>query len=198
MKEETRCESCGKETQPFTSILFGSMEKGYRNLCLACYNASFAEDMGLNFDHVDFAPIKLTDVAGEEHEFHFAARLLGDKVSLEALEIKDGIPRGYHFQVIGSNPEGEPLVLFKELYERMRRALSQKHLDNDDDYGPHISNEGIARGRIDIDLDDSEGDRKPLMVIDGKEISWQEFGRMLLEYEGWNFKIEIFDRSEER
>ncbi len=96
-----------------------------------------------------------------------------------------------------AGPDREPLVLFKELYERMRRALSQKHLDNDD-YGPHISNEGIARGRIDTDLDDPYGDRKPLMVIDGKEISWQEFGRMLLEFEGWNFKIEIFDRSEER
>jgi hypothetical protein len=36
-----------------------------------------------------------------------------------------------------------------------------------------------------------------LIVIDGKEIRWDEFGRMLRTFEGFNFKLEIFDRSEE-
>lgn len=37
----------------------------------------------------------------------------------------------------------------------------------------------------------------PLLVIDGKSLSWDEFGRMLMTYEGFNFRLEIFDRSEE-
>ena len=38
----------------------------------------------------------------------------------------------------------------------------------------------------------------PRLIVDGKELSWQEFGRMLMEYEGWHFKLEIFEVTEER
>lgn len=35
----------------------------------------------------------------------------------------------------------------------------------------------------------------PLLVIDGQEVSWREFGRMLMTFEGWQFRMEIVDRS---
>ena len=31
-----------------------------------------------------------------------------------------------------------------------------------------------------------------------KEIEWYEFGKMLSSYEGFNFKLEIFDKTEEK
>jgi hypothetical protein len=37
----------------------------------------------------------------------------------------------------------------------------------------------------------------PLLVIDGQEVSWDEFGRMLMSFEGWQFRVAIRDRSEE-
>jgi hypothetical protein len=37
----------------------------------------------------------------------------------------------------------------------------------------------------------------PLLIIDGKEITWNEFGRMLMSFEGWQFKMEVADKSEE-
>nr|WP_281355946.1 hypothetical protein [Azoarcus taiwanensis] len=37
----------------------------------------------------------------------------------------------------------------------------------------------------------------PLLVIDGREISWDEFGRMLMAFEGWQFKLDMVDRSDE-
>ena len=37
----------------------------------------------------------------------------------------------------------------------------------------------------------------PLLVIDGRDVSWEEFGRMLMTFEGWQFRIEIGDRSDE-
>ena len=51
------------------------------------------------------------------------------------------------------------------------------------------------RGRI--DWDESAVERTPLLVIDGREISWNDFGRMLSAFEGWQFKLEIVDRSDE-
>jgi hypothetical protein len=53
----------------------------------------------------------------------------------------------------------------------------------------------MVRGRIDCDIE--ADDRLPLLVIDGKEIPWDQFGRMLMSFEGWQFKLEIRDRSEE-
>jgi hypothetical protein len=53
-----------------------------------------------------------------------------------------------------------------------------------------------VRGRIDC-ADESEVERTPLLVIDGREITWDDFGRMLMVFEGWQFKLEIVDPSEE-
>jgi len=37
----------------------------------------------------------------------------------------------------------------------------------------------------------------PLLIIDGREITWDELGRMLMSFEGWQFKLTIADKSEE-
>jgi hypothetical protein len=55
--------------------------------------------------------------------------------------------------------------------------------------------QGVVRGRI--EWDDDRGGRVPLLVIDGREIDWDEFGRMLMSFEGSQFKLHITDKSEE-
>jgi len=52
-----------------------------------------------------------------------------------------------------------------------------------------------VRGRI--EWDESQEGRVPLVTVDGREITWDEFGRMLMNFEGWQFKLEIRDKSEE-
>lgn len=47
-------------------------------------------------------------------------------------------------------------------------------------------------------LYDDNGGEVPCFVINGKELSWHEFGRMLMTYEGFRFKLKIFERDEER
>ena len=44
---------------------------------------------------------------------------------------------------------------------------------------------------------DIEDGRLPLLVIDGKEISWEQLGRMMMSFEGSQFRLQIKDRSEE-
>ena len=36
-----------------------------------------------------------------------------------------------------------------------------------------------------------------MVVIDGREISWNKLGRMVATFEGWQFKLEFRDRSDE-
>ena len=195
MQKREPCEKCGKMVAPYQSVSLGSAEGKYQYLCMACTNADIAEQAGVNFKHPEYQPMALPDIDGIEHEFHFNTRLLGDRVVISALEIKDGEHRGYEFEVLGYDPEEDTLELYRLLLDRMRRGLMQRHLKVDK-YGLHIAKPDIVRARIDCDLDNP--DNGPLLVIDGKEVAWDEFGRMLTTFEGFQFKMEIYDISEER
>ena len=48
-----------------------------------------------------------------------------------------------------------------------------------------VDEDNVVRGTITCDLESDEyGEHPPLIVIDGKEIKWEDFGQMLLELEG--------------
>lgn len=172
---------------------FGSIETGYRDLCSRCFNEEVADRSELDFQHVQFDPVDMPDAGGAMHRFHFRLHLLGDRVSLEAFELKAGAPDGYQFQML-DEAEVDLFALMARLIERMRRTLGQSHLEKDPRFGLSIK-DMLVRGRITCDLD--ADDRLPLLVIDGREIDWETFGRMLMTFEGWQFKLEIKDRSEE-
>lgn len=192
--EQIRCDSCGQITPSYDIVNYGSIEKGYRQLCSQCFNAEVAKLGGLEkFEDVKFEPVGLADCAGKVHEFHFRTHLFGPGVALDAFELPDGHPAGYQFKIIG-DPEGDLLVLLGRLIEKIRRALSVKHLE-DDERGLQIANSQIVRGMV--EWDDAHDGRVPLLIIDGREITWEEFGRMLMGFEGWQFKLEIRDKSEE-
>jgi hypothetical protein len=76
----------------------------------------------------------------------------------------------------------------------MRRALAAEHV-RIGKFGLEITDEGVARGMIGSDA--VQQGRVPLLTIDGREITWDQFGRMLMTFEGWQFKLVIRDRSEE-
>ena len=188
-----KCEVCSERVRSYEIVYVRDGEK-YRRHCNRCYNKMISEMYELDFEHPEFQPITLKDVDGFSHEFRFRTFIIPTGISIEALEVRNGELAGYEFQVIG-DIEADPLELFGQLFERIRKALSMKHIDTGE-YGLQISDDGIVRGRIEWD-DESDG-KIPRLVIDGKSVSWEEFGRMLMTYEGWNFKMEIFDRSEMR
>ena len=51
--------------------------------------------------------------------------------------------------------------------------------------GLHIA-DLLVRGRI--TWDDNEDDRLSMRVIGGREISWEQFGRMVMGFEGRRFR----------
>ena len=48
-----------------------------------------------------------------------------------------------------------------------------------------------------IEWDEQYEGRLPLVIIDGKEYTWEELGEMLMSFEGWDFKLKIFENWEE-
>ena len=188
-----RCEECGEQTPSYDTVSYGSMDCGYRQLCTRCFNTDVAERIGLDdFENVQLEPVGFTDSVGKSHQFQFRTRLTGQHISLEAFELDEGAPAGYQFQIL-ADPEEDVFEVLARMVERIRRTLSRTHLVNEG-HGIQIA-EQTVRGHIDCDL--SEGDSRPLLVIDGREVSWDEMGRMLMAFEGWNFKMELFDPSDE-
>ncbi|HSV48125.1 MAG TPA: hypothetical protein VLJ58_20210 [Ramlibacter sp.] len=182
-------------TPAYDIVNYGSIDAGYRQLCGRCFNTDVARLAGLDeFEHVRFEPVRMTDSTGGTHDFHFRSHLFGSGVALDAFELRDGQPAGYQFKVIG-DPETDLLMLLGRLIEKMRRALALRHIEAST-LGLQITDSMIVRGKIDCDLDQVD-DRIPLVVIDGQDVSWAEFGRMLMTFEGWQFKLEIRDMSEE-
>ena len=109
MQKRAPCEKCGKMVAPYESVSLGSIEEGYQHLCMVCTNAEIAEHAGVDFKHPEYLPMTLTDVEGIEHEFHFNTRLLGDRVAISALEIKNGEPHGYDSRFYPTIPKKTPL-----------------------------------------------------------------------------------------
>jgi hypothetical protein len=60
-------------------------------------------------------------------------------------------------------------------------------------HGLQISDRGIVRGRIESD----PGGETPVLVVDGRKISWDAFGRMVATYMGFQLKLELRDLSDE-
>lgn len=189
---ELQCHLCHAWAPAWEMVHAGTIEAGYRDLCSRCWNEEIAGARGLDFHHFRFERSDMADVAGTVHRFHFLLRHLGDRLCLEAFELQQGEPAGYRFEVVGP-PDIDPLDLMGRLVERMRDALAKQYLI-EGELGLAIAGTDV-RGRIDCDPDSY--DRIPVLVIDGRELSWNEFGRMLMTFEGWRFKLTIDEPGDE-
>ncbi|MFH2058585.1 MAG: hypothetical protein ABIJ59_06765 [Pseudomonadota bacterium] len=122
---------------------------------------------------------------------------MGEKQALRAFEVEGDYSTGYEFSMLGKTEDGI-FPLFSNLYERMIKTLNKKHIFKNpgtDDW--QITDGDTVRGQLSCAGETNGYSRTPMIVIDGKEISWEEFGQMLMTYEGFNFKLQIFDQSDE-
>jgi hypothetical protein len=192
--QQIRCANCGQITPGYNIVNYGSIEKGHQQICSRCLNTEVAKSDGLeNFEHLRFDPVELADCTGKAHFFHFRTHLFGPGIALDAFEVRNGNPGGYQFQLIGE-PEDDLLALLGRLIDKIRRALSKVHI-GDGEFGLRITDNRVVRGMI--GWDEAQDGRVPLLSIDGREITWDELGHILMSYEGWHFKLEIRDKSEE-
>jgi hypothetical protein len=96
---------------------------------------------------------------------------------------------------VGGDFLDDPMGLFNELHGKIKRGLSMQHLDTDS--GLRIKDQCL-RGQVSSNYDDTEsGEPEPVFVIDGRPVSLGELGKMLLSFEGWQFRLEILDKFEE-
>lgn len=187
MSDRELCDTCSREL-PFRGAVSVTDRGTY---CYPCYNAWVAEERGIRFDNTEFEPVSLTDPTGVSHTFRIQSRLAaGIGHVLEAIELDmDGY--GYHLEVMGPE-ESDAMALFQELFARMREAVGHRHL-KDGSHGLEFAGDDRLQGRIEMDSETG----LPVLVVDGRPRSWDEIGRLVLSYEGWNVAIEIRDSIEQ-
>lgn len=187
-----RCEECRQEYPSYDSIHLASDDGGKaRELCRNCFNRYMAEALDVDFDPGAFVPYTVQGPDQRVHVFQFRSMLCPTGRLLEAFELVDGRPGGYQFKVIGDFDE-DAFALCGQLVERIRRRVGK--LDLEDHDGHLILPHGRpTRGRIDYSPDED----MPVVVIDGRVMTWRQFGEMWRSYEGWQFRVEMVDPTEE-
>ena len=189
--DNNTCHHCNKKISSEQGI-FTEINGEPVLLCGACWNKYISKYMGLDFKTIELKPITLKDSSGKAHEFRFLTHMVPSGLAIEAYEIIADKHKGYKFSVLGAF-DCNQADLILDLYEKMKRGLSTRYLKK------HRGQRGVKDikvvGRIEWD-DDYKGEI-PMLVIDGQQVTWAEFGKMLMTFEGWQFKLYMIDRTEE-
>jgi hypothetical protein len=179
------CEDCGAAE---ARISLGGV-----SLCDACYDARVSLLTGRPPGGPAPAPLMLLGPDGRTHELRF--RVMRGPAGIEARLEETGVALGdgYEFAVLGDHDaEVSPLVAQVEAIAR--REVGRLHLEPaQHPPGWSLSEADEARGRL-VWNDASDTGVPYDVVIDGRKLSWQEFGQALGPYEGWNFRLVIEDR----
>ena len=103
---------------------------------------------------------------------------------------------GYDFKVQSDlyTDQGELLL---QLIAKAEKGMAEAYVEegtfpNGQRY--HSIRSGRLAGRVEWN---PVGGDVPLLAVDGKSYTWDEFGRMLMSYEGFQVKLELVDPYDE-
>ncbi|WP_017379308.1 DUF7713 domain-containing protein [Paenisporosarcina sp. TG-14] len=178
------CQLCGN-TDAY--IHFGT-----ELLCLDCYNEKMFKKLGVKATSYPEG-VTIRDGEGKVHRLRLRKRLDPIGIIMEAnAEESDG----YQFIVHGELDVDQD-ELFLQLIAKAERGMAEKYVEqgqfpNGQSYNTMKNNRlaGIIAYNPDEDV-------VPKLVVDGKSYTWDEIGKMVMVYEGFQIKLETLDPSDE-
>ncbi len=182
------CESC--EAAEAKIVL--SMEPNSMHLCSNCYNELMAKELDLKLEQLPDT-FSLKDHQGISRTFEVDRRIHPIGICLEAIET---IEFGYKFAVHGEL-DCDQLELLTKLIAKTRKGIAKKQVETN-----AFPNGQILYSIIDdqvtgiIEYDDTS-DGTPLVIIDGNPFTWEEVGKMVMSFEGFQIKIKMYDVTDD-
>ena len=176
------CKHCG-HTASSASFTTLSSAGSSSLLCGKCFNKAVAQAMEVPVpDPAEFAPLTVS-VGARRHTFVFHVYLNPGGLGIGAREHEPRDPEGgFEFEVLV--PAIIPSKLaYEMLVKKIKKGIRTKSLTSD---GSRLK-EHVAVGRF----------RYESLVIDGGEVTWDEFRQILNCYEGWQFRLEVLDPSDD-
>lgn len=191
-----KCQWCGKNSNGYGMVVLHIKEDQPSQLiCNDCYNGYMADMLEIEDYEGYEEELIFKDCDGIDHCFQIMKKIFPTGTLWEAVELLDKDKVGYLFQ-IHQEIEDDSREVLKRLYSKIQKGLSKKFIVKESSLG-HGYNTLInnnAEGRI--EWDDNYDGHIPKFIIDGKEYSLEELGKMIMTYEGWNFKLEVIEPTE--
>ncbi len=101
---------------------------------------------------------------------------------------------GYKFEVFGDH-DADLRRLVAKLRRQVAEGIARSFLTRES--GKLLLKDNEVEGRLVWDDDRDPQMGKPYaVVVDGRRLTWEEFGLALEPYEGWRFKLSIVDTEE--
>jgi predicted ribosome-associated RNA-binding protein Tma20 len=183
-----KCEHCGS----YDARVSLAMEEKSMKLCLTCYNEIMSEEL-----EVDVEPLvdsfSLKDYEGVSHTFNVERRIVPTGIFIEAVE---NIEFGYKFAVDGDLYCNQQELLNK-LIEKARKGIREKQVETNFFPSGQTYNSIITDQITGLIEYDETSDGTPLVIIDGKPFTWEEVGKMVMSYEGFQIKVKMYDPTDD-
>ena len=183
-----KCEVCGSKE---VKIHFNMSERSMK-LCSNCFNELMSEELEVELEPL-IETFSLKDYQGVSRTFLVEKRLHPIGIYIEAAE---NIEYGYKFAVHGDLNCNQQELLSK-LIEKTRKGIGVQQVKsgvfpNGIPYNSIINDQ--ITGLIEYD---ETSDRTPLIIIDGKPFTWEEVGKMVMSYEGFQIKLKMIELTDD-
>lgn len=185
MKGEELCSACG--TQPARVSLDDIP------LCDRCADRQLAAATGWP-ELPDPPPAAVfTGPDGRTHEMQFRLWRAPAGIVAEAQESNTPAGEGYHVDVMGGH-DVDVDHLLRTLRERVAHEIGRLYLRPADGHQPGWT---LTGGEVAGRLVHRDEDAPYAVVVDGRTLSWDDLGRALAAFEGWQFRLVIGDTDEQ-
>ncbi len=148
--------------------------------------------LDVDFDNTPLQPIVVADADEVPRTFEIRSMLVPTGHAMIAEETPRSERGGYRFEVLG-DLEADAWELFQRLLETMRREMAVRHIEPAE-HGWRLTRDQRLVGRIEWDPE-TDG-TEPLLVVDGKALTWSQLGRMLMTFEGFTLDARVRDSIE--
>lgn len=118
------------------------------------------------------APLVVVGPDGRSHTMLIRLRRVPSGVVAEAVEAGPGPGEGYHLQVLGAHDVDVPMLV-EQLRVQVREEIGTAYLQPSTHRAGWLLRGGQVRGRLVLAGDDVSY----AVVVDGRTLSWEEFGR---------------------
>lgn len=182
---EPGCSQCGATPTP--SVID---DLAY---CDRCADRRISPAMGLPLLPDPPTPLVLTGPDRRRHTLVFRIWRAPTGICVELHETRRGGREGYQFAVLGAH-DANVAELIDRVLEHARTEIGRCYLRRDRSLGGwQLGDDDQVAGRISYNPNGGP----PRVVIDGRELSWDEFGDALSSYEGWRFRLVIDERCDD-
>jgi len=187
------CEICKKNQ---ANIHLTQDDGSTQEICRDCFNEIAADKMGIDLSPFESGVYEYSGKNGKMYRFMINKMVVPTGIGYEAVEItKNNVP-GYKVAIL-DGIDCDQDYLFYKLEAKIKYMLSKRYLQTDTypngmKYTALRDDEVV--GRFEYNEMNEEIHN---VVIDGKVFSWNQLGRILSAYEGFQFKLKIYDITDE-